>query len=193
MEHRRGLIRVAAAGILAGAFALAPWALAATDSTALKGKDDAAGLIKEGSVALPFSLADIDNKAVSLESFAGKKVVLLAFWSFFCGPCREEIPLLDEVTKKYSKDGVEMLAINLDGPKMDKAVRKYMSSNGFAFRVLWEKIEGPKYMTADSYGVAGTPTVVLVGKDGKVSWAHVGRAESSKIEAEIKKALAAGG
>ncbi|MBI5017075.1 MAG: TlpA family protein disulfide reductase [Deltaproteobacteria bacterium] len=166
--------------------------LAAEPSTALKGKVEPAGaLISEGVPAIAFDLQDLDGKSVTLESFKGKKAVILVFWSFFCGPCREEIPLLDEVVKKYAKDGAEMLAVNLDGPKMEKAVRKYMTSNGFGFRVLWEKIEGVHYITADAYGVAGTPTLVMVGKGGKVSWAHVGRAEAPKIEAELKKALAA--
>jgi thiol-disulfide isomerase/thioredoxin len=186
--HQRAFAMLTAGLLVAGPAA----GLAADQATTLKGKTEPAGsLIAEGAPAIPFDLQDLDGKSVTLESFAGKKAVLLCFWSFFCGPCREEIPLLDEITKKYVKDGVEMLAVNLDGPKMDKAVRKYMSSNGFGFRVVWEKIEGVRYVTADAYGVAGTPTLVLVTKNGKVSWAHVGRAEAPKIEAEVKKALAA--
>lgn len=185
--HLRASLSLAAALLLA-APALSS---AAEPSTALKGKTEPAGsLIAEGSKAVPFDLQDLDGKSVTLDSYAGKKAVLIAFWSFFCGPCREEIPLLDEVVKKY-KDGLDMLAVNLDGPKMDKAVRKYMGSNGFGFRVLWEKIEGVRYVTADAYGVAGTPTVVVVSKGGKVTWAHVGRADAPKIEAEVKKAIAA--
>jgi thiol-disulfide isomerase/thioredoxin len=186
--HLRAFVMLTAGFLLAGPTA----GLAAEQATTLKGKAEPAGsLVAEGAPGIPFNLQDLDGKSVTLESFAGKKAVLLTFWSFFCGPCREEIPLLDEIVKKYAKEGVEMLAVNLDGPKMDKAVRKYMSSNGFGFRVLWEKIEGVRYITADAYGVAGTPTLVLLTKGGKVSWAHVGRAEAPKIEAEVKKALAA--
>lgn len=186
-RHLRACLPLAAALLLT----IPTAGLSADPATALKGKTEPAGsLVAEGAKAIPFDLQDIDGKSVTLDGFSGKKAVLMAFWSFFCGPCREEIPLLDEISKKYKND-LEMLAINLDGPKMDKAVRKYMTSNGFAFRVLWEKIEGVRYVTADAYGVAGTPTVVAVSKSGKVTWAHVGRAESSKIEAEVKKAIAA--
>ena len=181
-----------ASGLVLGLLAAGvPAARAADQATALKGKTEAPdALLGPGAAAIPFSLLDLDGKPVTLEGHAGK-AVLLCFWSFFCGPCREEIPLLDDVFKKYGKDGFEMLAVNLDGPKMEKAVRNYMGKSGFTFRVVWEKIEGVKYVTADSYGVAGTPTLVMIDRKGKVSWSHVGRAEAPMIEAEVKKALAA--
>ena len=163
---------------------------ASAESTALKGHSGADnGLIAIGSDPIPFQLQDLDGDTVSLSDFKGKKAVLLAFWSFFCGPCREEIPLLDEITKKHAPQDLEMLAINLDGPKLEKAVQKYVSAGNFSFRVVWEEIEGVQYKTADAYGVAGTPSVVLIDKRGKVSWTHVGREEGPTIEKEIQKAL----
>lgn len=178
-------------GLALGLLLGAPASRAADQSTALKGKAGEApeALLAAGAAAVPFNLQDLDGKPVSLEGAAGK-AVLLCFWSFFCGPCREEIPLLDDVFKKFNKDGFEMYAINLDGPKMEKAVRNYMTKSGFGFRVVWEKIEGVKYVTADAYGVAGTPTLVLIDRKGKVTWSHVGRAEAPQIEAQVKKALA---
>ncbi len=165
----------------------------AAEATALKGKEASpAGLIQVGAAPIPFALRDLDGQVVKLEDYIGKQAVLLAFWSFFCGPCREEMPLLDQLFKKYRAKGLVMLGINLDGPKLEKAVRRYMESNGFTFRVLWEQIEGIRYRTADAYGVAGTPTMVLIGRNGKVTWTHVGREEPRKIEEEIRKALASG-
>ena len=150
---------------------------------------DAANLIKVGAAPIPFSLQTPDGDVVEMEDYLGEKAMLLTFWSFFCGPCREEIPLLDELTKKYADDGFEMLAINLDGPKLDKAVRKYMESNGYTFQVLWEEIEGVSYKTADAYGVVGTPSLVLIGKNGKIAWTHVGREEVPVMDAQIRKAV----
>ncbi|NOY44555.1 MAG: TlpA family protein disulfide reductase [Deltaproteobacteria bacterium] len=189
---KRSLISLVIAAVLAATVVpLTP--AAAAEATALKGKRvDSNGLLAVGSEALPFTLKDLDGNTVSLEQFRGRKAVLLTFWSFFCGPCREEIPLLDQILKKYQDQGFEMLAINLDGPKLAKAVRRYMDSNGFSFRVLWEEIEGVSYKTADAYGVAGTPSLVLVDKEGKVLWTHVGREEPEKIEAVIRKALGKG-
>ncbi len=165
----------------------------AAEATALKGKEASpAGLIQVGADPIPFALRDLDGQVIELGDYVGKRAVLLTFWSFFCGPCREEMPLLDQLFKKYEGKGLVMLGINLDGPKLEKAVRRYMESNGFTFRVLWEQIEGIRYKTADAYGVAGTPTLVLIGRDGKVAWTHVGREEPQKIEEAIRKALGSG-
>ena len=188
----RTWIRGMAVG-LALAGLLAPGTGRAGETTALKGRTGAAnGLIEVGSKPIPFTLYDLDGKPVRLEDHVGKRAVLLAFWSFFCGPCREEIPLLDRIVKKYRDKGLEMLAINLDGPKLEKAVRRYVESNGFGFRVLWEEIDGATFKTADAYGVVGTPSVVLIGKDGTVVWTHVGREDPARIEEILRKAVEAG-
>ena len=150
---------------------------------------DEAGLIAVGAAPIPFALQTPDGDVVEMEEYLGEKAMMLAFWSFFCGPCREELPLLDELTKKYAENGFELLAINLDGPKLDKPVRKYMDSNGYTFQVLWEEIEGINYKTADAYGVVGTPSLVLIGKDGTVNWTHVGREELAVLDAKIRKAV----
>jgi thiol-disulfide isomerase/thioredoxin len=165
-------------------------ARAVGEATAVKGRKTAPnGMIAPGSDPIPFALFDLEGNTVSLADYQGKKAVLLAFWSFFCGPCREEIPLLDEITKKYADQGVVMLAINLDGPKLEKAVKQYVAAGNFGFRVLWEELEGTQYKTADAYGVLGTPSSVLIGMDGKVSWTHVGREEGPAIEEAIRRAL----
>lgn len=189
MSFRVKTLASAASVLLLPALLSASPSFASDQATPTKGAA-ATELIKAGAPALPFSLLDIDGKTVTNQTYAGKSAVLVAFWSFFCGPCREEIPLLDELLKKHAKEGLEMLAVNLDGPKMDKLVRNYLAKGNYSFRVLWEKIDGARYVTADAYGVSGTPTLVLLAKNGKVSWAHVGKADAAKIEAEIKKAIA---
>jgi thiol-disulfide isomerase/thioredoxin len=90
--------------------------------------------LRVGSDSLPFTLPDLDGKDVSLSQHLGQRAVLLVFWSLFCGPCREELPLLDQIAKKFEGQGLEVLAINLDGPRMDSAVRRYATSGGFALR-----------------------------------------------------------
>lgn len=147
-------------------------------------------LINAGADSIPFELEELGGNKISLDSYLGKKSVLVVFWSFFCGPCREEVPLLDEIAKEFAPKDLEMLAVNLDGKKLEKAVQKYVSENKFTFRVLWEEMQGSSYKTADAYGVNGTPSMVLIGLDGKISWSHIGKEDPGVIKSHIEKSLA---
>ena len=188
-----GKIFLAAAVVLFMSLALPVRSVAADNATTLKGKAAAPdALIAVGSPPVGFSLQSLESQTVKLEDYLGKEAVLLVFWSFFCGPCREEIPEIDKLGKQHTGQGLEVLAINVDGPKLEKPARQHMTVNNFTFRVLWEEFDGPKLKTADAYGVGGTPTLVLVGKNGKVSWTHVGRDSQRDLENQIRKALGLG-
>lgn len=163
----------------------------AAESTARKGVE--AGAIKlaaKGDTPITFTLENLEGEKVALESMLGKKSVVLIFWSLFCGPCQEELPLVDKLGKKYKEQGLEVLSINLDGKKRAKAVKKYMKKKGYTFQVLWEQVEGISYVTADAYGIQGTPTMVVIGKGGKVSFVHVGQEKEEKMEEVFQASLA---
>lgn len=162
----------------------------ASDATPRKVEAAAVPLAAVGSDPIDFTLKKLGGEPVELKSLLGKKAVMLVFWSLFCGPCQEELPAVNTVYKQYADKGLEVFAVNLDGEKRTKAVEKYMEKQGFSFSVLWEIIEGVNYVTADAYGVAGTPTLVLIGKDGKVSFTHVGKTELEDLEKATKAALA---
>src|SRR3990170_3728975 len=71
---------------------------AADNSTTPKGTGAApAALMAVGSPPVGFSLQSIESQTVKLEDYLGREAVLLVFWSFFCGPCREEIPQIDKL------------------------------------------------------------------------------------------------
>ena len=62
--------------------------------------------------AAPFSLTSRDGKAVSLAGLKGQ-VVLINFWATWCGPCRKEMPLLEQIQKKYGPLGFTMVGVNV--------------------------------------------------------------------------------
>lgn len=165
-------------------------AVASEESTERKDAPEGIQLIAVGADPVPFQLKDLTGKDVALQDLLGKNAVVLTFWSLFCGPCQEELPQLEELHKKYAAKGLSVLTVNLDGPRRAKAVEKYMADKAFTFPVLWEIIDGTSYVTADKYGVMGTPTLVLIDRKGKVSYTHAGLSEMSKLEQLVESALA---
>ncbi len=186
---RNGIVSIALAALIALSWAsLASAAAPGEGSTQIT--EDSTALSPVGSDPALFRLKSLTGDEVNLEDYLGKRAVMLVFWSLFCGPCQEELPMVDEVSKKYAEKGLDVLTVNLDGPRRARAVEKYMNDKEFTFGVLWEEIDGTSYVTADKYGVSGTPTLVLIDKKGKISYTHVGQAELSILEKVVGEALA---
>ncbi len=146
-------------------------------------------VLKAGTSAPDFEVRDIDDKAFRLKDCCGSDAVLLFFWSFFCGPCREEMPLINEMTRTFSGKGLQVVGVNLDGVEMKKAVQKFMVSEKIAFRIVFDELVGDAFRVADPYGVAGTPALFIVDKKGAITFVAVGAVTASQLRAEIEKAV----
>lgn len=123
-----------------------------------------------------FSLASLDGRTVSLSDYAGKKVVV-SYWASWCGPCKVEMPELRDFYKRYHKadSDFEILAISIDESRSD--AEKYAAAEKLPFPVLLD----PQSKTADAYSVEGIPTMFVIGKDGKVEYAHTGLQEGMQF------------
>src|SRR5215218_540008 len=60
-----------------------------------------------------FQLSGRGGKAINLAQFKGQ-VVMINFWATWCGPCRQEMPLLEDIYKKYKAMGFTMLGVNVE-------------------------------------------------------------------------------
>ncbi len=68
-----------------------------------------------------FKVQTVDGKRVDLNKLLGQgKPVMIDFWATWCGPCRVEIPHLMQLQKKYQKDGLIVLGLNLEDPVNDQ-------------------------------------------------------------------------
>jgi DsbE subfamily thiol:disulfide oxidoreductase len=114
-----------------------------------------------------FTLKSRDGKNVRLSDLRGQ-VVLLNFWASWCGPCRQEMPILDDIHKQYSSLGFSVLGVNLDA-KSSKAIN-YLKDTPVTFPVLYD----PKGDVSGTYGVQAMPSTVIIDKDGNVRFLHEG-------------------
>jgi len=145
--------------------------------------------LEVGVPAPDFRVKDLEGKEFHLRDCCGKDAVLLFFWSFFCGPCREEIPMINEMTKEYAGSGLQVVGVNLDGMEMKKAITKFVESEKIKFRIVFDELVGDAFLVADPYGVAGTPALFIVDKDGKIAFTSLGAVTGQKLKEEIEKVV----
>jgi len=145
--------------------------------------------LKPGAKAPDFKVQDLEGKEFHLASNVGKDAVLLFFWSFFCGPCREEMPMINQMTREYQGKGLQVVGVNLDGREMKKAIDKFVVNEKLAFRIVFDELADDAFRVADPYGVAGTPALFLVDKNGVVAFSVVGAVTGEQLKAEIGKVL----
>src|ERR1700732_765238 len=102
---RRSLLRGAAALSVTGLGALiAPLA--------------SANALRVGAPAPAATLVTLDGHRVAISALLGR-VVILTFWATWCGPCREELPLLSAYAAQHAAEGLTVLGFGLDSPEDD--------------------------------------------------------------------------
>jgi thiol-disulfide isomerase/thioredoxin len=109
------------------------------------------------------------------------KVVLLDFWTTWCGPCKTELPILEKLQKEFRAQGLVVLGINVD--EDPQTVAKYRTAAGLTYPSLQRTADDE---LLKSLSVNAFPTLVLIDRTGKVVSYEVG----AKGEAGLRAALA---
>ncbi len=131
-----------------------------------------------------FSFITLENQSVSNVSLRGK-VALLDFWGTWCPPCRESIPILKNVQKKYSARAFQLVSISSDD---DEAVWKTFVES--------QHMEWAEYLDSSSevqkaFKIESFPTFIVVDKDGVIRFRQsgVGPETQDDLEDAINRAL----
>jgi peroxiredoxin len=87
--------------------------------------------------------------------------VFLNFWATWCPPCKEEMPSMERLYRRYKKRGLTIVAVSIDtaGPE---AVRKFVKQLGLTFPVGLD----PKFEVANRYAVRALPSSFLLDREG---------------------------
>jgi peroxiredoxin len=125
------------------------------------------GGARPGSPAPDFTLATRDGGKVRLADLKGQ-VVMINFWATWCGPCRQEMPLLSQLHAKYEPLGFTMLGINVE-PDSAAAVA-WLKGIEVTFPIAFDT----QNEVAGRFGVEGMPSSVLVDRNGEVRYVHRG-------------------
>jgi len=131
-----------------------------------------------GKLAPDFKLQSLGGQTVSLSDFRGNPV-LLNFWASWCGPCRAEMPFLQEIFESKEWSGKGLIILTIDIGESPSRVKEFMESYVLSFPVLLDTDRN----LALEYNIRGIPTTFFIDKDGIIQDIKIG-AFSSKTEIE---------
>ena len=114
-----------------------------------------------------FALKSLGGENVRLSEHRGE-VVLVNFWATWCGPCRQEMPVLNQIYQRYHALGFETLGVNIDDASPRAADMAH--TLGVTFPVLFDDGKA----VSKQYHVSTMPTTLLIGRDGTVRYRHEG-------------------
>ena len=120
-----------------------------------------------GQDAPDFVLKSASGSNLRLSEYRGD-VVMINFWATWCGPCRQEMPLLNDLYLRYKRVGFSLLGVNIDD---DSSRAMEMAEElGVSFPVLFDD----RKEVSRLYQVEAMPVTVLVDREGKVRHVHLG-------------------
>ena len=141
---------------------------------------------KVGMYAPDFTLSTPQDQTIRLQDYKGRKAVLLNFWASWCGPCVEEMPLLQDEYESVKGD-VEILAINLQETDIEGIV-KFASILGVTYPILLD----PEAKVKNLYGVFTQPVTFFIDKNGLIVDVKFGPLTPAEAREKIAKAITGG-
>jgi len=118
---------------------------------------------------LNFTLKDTEGRNVKLSSYAGK-VLLLDFWATWCGPCKIEIPVFEDLYTQYKPNGFEVAGVVVQD--------RFPNARPFAqrYKMNYTILDGEdRADLEDAFGPFwGLPTTFIIARDGRLCYKHVG-------------------
>jgi thiol-disulfide isomerase/thioredoxin len=116
-----------------------------------------------------------DHTYFRTKDLLGKKHIVISFFATWCGPCTKELPYLIQLSEELSEDDFEFVLIDLK-EKQDK-VQSYVDKMKIPFQIILDKYG----RTFESYGGESLPLVVVIDKDGMISYYHTGYVDGDEI------------
>lgn len=114
-----------------------------------------------------FTLPVRNGGTLALSELKGQ-VVMLNFWASWCGPCRQEMPLLDQMHKKYEALGFKLLGVNVEADTKD--AERWLTQTPVTFPILFDR----ENKVSQLYSVNAMPSTVFIDRKGNVRYLHRG-------------------
>lgn len=138
--------------------------------------------IEVGAAAPAVTVQSLDGKPVNLGSYIGKTPILIEFWATWCPNCKELMPTLLDVEKKFGKQ-VKFVALAVAINQSPEKVRRFLAAHPLPHDTYYD-VEGK---AAGAFDAPATSYVVVINKAGRVVYTGLGGKQN--LEAAVRKAL----
>ncbi|MGK7312261.1 MAG: TlpA family protein disulfide reductase [Candidatus Longimicrobiales bacterium M2_2A_002] len=147
-------------------------------------EEDGGGATDQGVPAL--EAVTLDGDSVALADLRGE-VVLVNVWATWCVPCRKEAPELEALHQRYGDRGLRVVGVTVDNRGAEAQIRQFVDRFGMTYDIWWDA-DG---RAIDEFGAVGVPLTVLLDRDGRVAWRHLGAftADNAALRAAVRSTL----
>ncbi len=138
-----------------------------------------------GNDAPGFQYPDLSGAAHQLADYRGK-YVYIDVWATWCGPCKKEIPHLEQLQEDYHQDArIAFISVSVD--KNEDAWRKMVTDQNMQGIQLHAPNSGRELL--QNYNISGIPRFLLIDPEGKIISAHAPRPSSPNLKTQIEELL----
>ena len=138
--------------------------------------------IEVGKTAPAVTVQSLDGKPINLGNYIGKTPMLIEFWATWCPNCKELMPTLLDVEKKYGKQ-VKFVAIAVAINQSPEKVRRFLAAHPLPHDTFYDTEGG----AAGAFDAPATSYVVVLDKTGRVVYTGLGGKQN--LDAAVRKAL----
>lgn len=137
-----------------------------------------------GSRAPEIGRKDLSGRSIRIGDFRGK-VVLVDFWASWCAPCREEMPVLERLYRRYRSRGLVIVGVSVD--RTEGNIRGFLRRTRVSFPIVHD----PEHQIANRYRPPRMPSSYLIDKRGIVRYVHAGfrASDAERFADEIEQLL----
>ena len=128
-----------------------------------------------------FTVYDAEGTAYKLSDFLGKPVIL-NFWASWCGPCKAEMPDIEESYKTYGEE-IHFLIVNLTDGNTEtvETASAYIAQQGYTFPVYYDTAMEAAY----AYGISAIPATYFIDAEGNLIHQQVGMMDAETLQQAI--------
>lgn len=139
-----------------------------------------------GDLAPPFTALAMDGSEVRGEDLVGAPY-MLNVWATWCGPCRREMPDLQELHEAYADRGFQVVGVSVDNRAAGDAIRMFVDELGIRFPILHD----PTAEVQDSYFLIGLPGTFLMDAEGRIvrKWTGPFQPLADDVRADVESLL----